>query len=197
MAALLTNQELALWTGNTLADVDADPFATDVIDKVSQMVCFLGAHDGAQIDPVTLETIPEWTLVAGPGLAPVDVRMVVLQVCKRTYENPRQVVQEGNIGPIGGDRVLDVAAMLMELSEYERATITKYNPAGDPTPADTGVVFILPTTRGSETSMPGSPLYVGDNLQIGLEDSADPREWKIPLFNPGDPGDDLNYPDEA
>lgn len=197
MAALLTNQELALWTGNTLADVDADPFATDVIDKVSQMVCFLGAHDGAQVDPISLATIPEWSLVAGPGLAPVDVRMVVLQVCKRTYENPRQVVQEGNIGPIGGDRVLDVAAMLMELSEYERATITKYNPAGDPTPTDAGHIFVLPTTRGIETTVPQtSPIYVGDDQQINLDISDDPREWKIPLFNPGDPGDDANYDED-
>lgn len=185
MAALLTNQELALWTGNTLADVDSDDFATEVIDKVSEMICFLGGH-------------PNWTLVAGPDSAPVDVRMVVLQVCKRTYENPRQVVQEGNVGPIGGDRVLDIAAMLMELSEYERSTIVKYNPDGDPTPTDAGQVFILPTTRGIETTLPQtSPLYVGDDQQVNLDVSADPREWKIPLFNPGDPGDDANYPDEV
>ncbi len=182
MADLLTKNELAIWTGNDVGEVAADPFARETIEKVSEMVCFLGGH-------------PDWTLEAGDDQAPVDVRMVVLQVCKRTYENPRQVVQEGNIGPLGGDRVLDVAAMLMELTDYERDTITKYNEDGDITGA-ANVFTITTTTAGSTTLQQTSPLYVGDNLQVGLADSDDPREWKIPLFNPGDPGDDANYDED-
>lgn len=181
MANLLTLTTLATWTGSDEDTVLDDEFAADVIAKVSELVCFLGGH-------------PNWSLETGDDLAPVDVRMVVLQVCKRTYENPRQVIQEGNIGPIGGDRVLDAAALLMDLTEYERSVVTKYNPEGDPTPTDAGQVFLIPTTRGIETIAPQtSPMYIGDDGQIGLVASADPREWKVPFFNPGDPGDDANY----
>lgn len=198
MADLLTPATLARWTQNDEAEVTADPFALDLIDKVSELVCFLGGHDGTLFD-ANGDLIPEWNITANPGLAPIDVQMVVLQVCKRSYENPGQVVQEGNIGPIGGDRVADTQALFLELSDSERATVTKYNPNGDPTPdADgPGTIFTIRTTRGDETTLPQtSPLYVGDDQQINLETSDDPREWKIPLFNPGDPGDpgdDSNY----
>src|SRR5690242_20700393 len=132
MADLITPRELALWTGNTEADVVADPFAAEVMEKVSEMVRFLGGH-------------PEWVLDPGVNQVPYDVRLLVLVVAKRCYENPGQVVQEGSVGPIGGDRVLDVAAMLFDLSETERATLTKYNPAGDPDAAGEGV-WVLRTT---------------------------------------------------
>jgi hypothetical protein len=195
MADLLTTATLAKWTQNDPAEVAADEFAVDLIDKVSQLICFIGGHDGTKIDPVTGDAIEEWTLDSGPDQAPIDVQMVALQVIKRSYENPGQVIQEGSVGPLGGDRVADVQALFMDFTDSERATLSKYNIDGDPTTQDgAGEVFTLQTTRGSETTMPQtSPLYVGDNLQINLESSADPREWKIPLFNPGDPGDDSLY----
>lgn len=194
MANLLTLSDLAVWTDGDVDEVSADPKAIDVISKVSELVCFLGGHDGTKVDSAG-DPIPEWTLNDDPSKAPIDVRMVVLAVCKRTYENTRQVIQEGSISVIGGDRFLDTAALLYELTEREQGIITKYNVDGDPTPdPDSGEVFVLPTTRGDETTLPQtSPLYIGDNQQINLETSADPREWKIPLFNPGDPGDDSNY----
>jgi hypothetical protein len=180
MADLLTPRELALWTGKTEAEVVEDAFAAEVIDKVSQLAQFIGGQ-------------PLWSLVPGEHAAPFDVRMVVLQVCKRAYENPRQVVQEGGVGPIGGDRVLDVAALLLDLTESERATLTKYNPAGDPDGGDTEL-FVLQTTRGQETTMKAVTLYVGDDQQINMHEgqSAYP-EWKFPLFSPGDPGDPNLY----
>lgn len=203
MAALLTTATLAKWTQEDPAEVAADPFAIDLIDKVSQLVCFIGGHDGTKDDPDSEldppDKIPEWSLVADTPadaiVAPIDVQMVVLQVCKRSYENPGQVLQDGSIGPIGGDRVTDVQALFMDFTEAERATISKYNVDGDPTVQEgAGEVFVLQTTRGDETTLPQtSPLYMGDNMQVGLAESADPREWKIPLFNPGDPGDDANY----
>lgn len=192
MADLLTLDTLARWTQRDVGEVYADPFAADLVDKVSQLVCFIGGHDGSKTDAAG-DPVPEWDLVSGSTQAPIDVQMVVLQVCKRSYENPGQVIQEGNIGPIGGDRVADVQALFMELTESERATIAKYNPDGDPDPTEgAGTVFVLSTTRGDETTL-RSPLYVGDDQQVGLAESADPREWKIPLFNPGDPGADENY----
>lgn len=182
MADLLTTATLARWTQNDQAEVDADPFAADLITKVSALVCFLGGH-------------PNWTLDAGPDQAPIDVQMVALQVIKRSYENPEQIIQEGNIGPIGGDRYADQHALFAEFTDAERATLIKYNPDGDPDAGATqGQLFVIPTTRGDETTLPQtSPLYMGDSEQIGLEASADPREWMIPMFNPGDPGDDARY----
>jgi hypothetical protein len=195
MAALLTTDTLAKWTQEDPAEVAADPFAVDLIEKLSQLVCFVGGHDGTKTDPVTLEIIPEWTLDLGPTQAPIDVQMVMLQVAKRSYQNPDQVLQEGSVGPLGGDRVADIQALFMDFSESERRTIAKYNVDGDPTPQDgAGEIFTLATTRGDETTMPQtSPLYVTDDQQVNLDTSADPRPWMIPLFNPGDPGDDANY----
>lgn len=195
MADLLTTATLAKWTQNDPAEVAVDEFAIDLIDKVSQLICFIGGHDGTKIDALG-DTIPEWTLVQGATQAPIDVQMVALQVIKRSYENPGQVIQEGSIGPLGGDRVADTQALFMDFTEAERRTLSKYNIDGDPTDTtgDSGEIFTIRTTRGEDASMPQtSPLYMGDNLQVGLAESADPREWMIPMFNPGDPGDDSLY----
>ena len=194
MADLLTPQTLAKWTQEDPVEVAADEFALDLIDKVSQLICFIGGHDGTKYD-ASGDVIPEWVLTAGPDQAPIDVQMVALQVIKRSYENPGQVLQEGSIGPLGGDRVADVQALFMDFTDAERRTLSKYNVDGDPTTQeDTGEVFVLATTRGAETTLPQtSPIYIGDDQQVGLAESADPREWMIPLFNPGDPGDDSNY----
>lgn len=194
MADLLTTATLAKWTQEDPAEVEADPFAKDVIDKVSQLICYIGGHDGTVLD-ANGDTLPEWTLELGPTQAPIDVQMVALKVIKRSYQNPDQVVQEGSIGPLGGDRVADIQALFMDFTEDERKVIAKYNPNGDPSGVteDAGTIFTVRTSRGDETTLSTSPLYVGDNLQIGLAESADPREWKIPMFNPGDPGDDSRY----
>lgn len=194
MADLLTTATLAKWTQSDPTEVAADAFAVDLINKVSQLVCFIGGHDGTKLD-ADGEVLPEWTLAQGPTQAPIDVQMVALQVIKRSYENPGQVIQEGSIGPLGGDRVADVQALFMDFTDKERATIARYNPAGDPAGTEgAGEVFTLRITRGEDYGMPQtSPLYMGDNQQINLAESADPREWKVPMFNPGDPGDNSKY----
>lgn len=196
MADLLSTATLANWVQEDPAEVAANPFAVDLISKVSALICFLGGHDATKYTSATPPVlIPEWTLSAGPSLAPIDVQMVALQVIKRSYENPTQIIQEGAVGPLGGERYADTHALFMDFTEAERKTLTKYNVDGDPTPGDgSGEIFVLATTRGYETTLPQvSPLYVGDNMQTGLAESVDPREWKIPLFNPGDPGDDSLY----
>lgn len=195
MADLLTTATLAKWTQEDPAVVAVDEFAIDLIDKVSQLICFIGGHDGTKLDALGV-AIPEWDLVQGATQAPIDVQMVALQVIKRSYENPGQVIQEGSIGPLGGDRVADTQALFMDFTEAERRTLSKYNIDGDPTDTtgSAGEIFVIQTTRGEESALPQtSPLYMGDNLQVGLAGSADPREWMIPLFNPGDPGDDSLY----
>lgn len=191
MADLLTTATLAKWTQNDAAEVAGDPFAVDLIAKISALACFLGGHDGTKVDSEGTP-IPEWDLEVGPTMAPIDVQMVVLQVAKRSYENPGQVVQE-SVGPLQ-ESVTDVQALFMDFTDRERATLTKYNVDGDPNPSeDSGVVFTVATTRGDETTLPDTPLYVSDNQQPGLATSPDPRPWMIPLYNPGDPGDPNNY----
>ena len=194
MADLLTTATLAKWTQEDPDEVAGDPFAVDLIDKVSQLICYIGGHDGTVLD-ANGDLLPEWTLELGPTQAPIDVQMVALKVIKRSYQNPDQIVQEGSIGPIGGDRVAEIQALFMDFSEDERKVIAKYNPNGDPSGVteDAGTIFTVRTSRGDETTLSASPLYVGDNMQVGLAESADPREWKIPMFNPGDPGDDSRY----
>lgn len=181
MADLITSTELARWTRNDPTEVAADPFALEVMEKVSNLARFLGGHE-------------EWTRDGDTTQAPFDVLMVVLKICKRTYENPGQVVQEGSVGPIGGDRVLDVAALLFDLTEAERATLTKYNTTGDPDATKTEL-WVQPTTRGGRDLISEAILYLGDNQQINLDLSDDPREWMIPMFSPGDPGDPSLYED--
>jgi hypothetical protein len=199
MADLLTTATLAKWTQSDAAEVAADPFAADLIEKVSGLICFIGGHDGTKLDASSGAFVPEWSVTPVPpqAMCPIDVQMVALQVIKRSYENPGAVLQEGNVGPLGGDRVTDTQALFLDFTEMERRTIAKYNPDGDPTTGeDSGTIFTIPTTRGDETSLQDATLYVGDNQQVNLEISDDPREWKIPLFNPGDPGDPNNYDEE-
>lgn len=199
MANLITLGTLAKWTQTDVSEVAADPFASDLISKVSQLICFIGGRDGTKFDTSGLVPVPilQWALAATTTsiVAPIDVQMIALQVIKRSYENPGQVIQAGSIGPLGGDRVADTQALFMDFTEAERRAIAKYNIDGDPTAPDgAGEVFVVQTTRGNETTLPQtSPLYVGDNLQVGLSTSADPRGWMIPLFNPGDPGDNSLY----
>lgn len=167
MAALLSTEKLALWTQNEPADVAADPFAAEVIDVVSQLAQFLGGH-------------PDWSLTPGVNYAPFDVQLVVLQVAKRTYGNPDQEVATG-VGPISS-RVLDVAALLTDLTETERAVLTKYNPTGDPDGG--GGLWVLQTARDPASLMPEATLFVPDD---SLSD------WYIPMFSDGDPGDPALY----
>ena len=77
---LLTTRELALWTTQDESFVETDPFAAEVIEKVSELARFLGGH-------------PEWHLGNDEDKAPFVVLLVVLQICMRAYENPKLVGQ--------------------------------------------------------------------------------------------------------
>lgn len=184
---LITDHELAVWAGVEDSVITGDPLAQDVIARMSSYARFLGFAP-------KLEADYGWQTRAD---TPFDVKLIVLKVCRRSYTNPSEVVQEGNIGPIGGDRVRDEAALAMELTAAERETLTAYNPTGDPTSGDSSSLWVQPISGQDETELIAPVLYVGDDQQINLESSADPREWKIPLFNPGDPGDPNLYPDEV
>lgn len=173
---LITDHELAVWAGKTDQQVANDQLAQDVMAKVSGYAYFL-AGTGSD----------DWTYVT----APFDVKLVVLKVCRRAYVNPGEVVQEGGIGPIGGDRVRDEAAMSLEFTEAERAIITNYNPLGDPQDSGLNGLWVQPVENPTP-ELEDVILYIGDDQQVNLDISDDPREWKIPYFNPGDPGDPNN-----
>lgn len=170
MAHLISFAELATWTQNDVAEVTADPFAEEVLDKVSGLVRFLAGQ-------------PDWELAT----APFDARLVALVVAKRTYANPDQEVASG-VGPISS-RVLDVAALLLDLTDTERATLTKYNLDGDPNAG--GGLYLISIGSPAKVIL-DTVLYVGDDQQINLGDEL---EWMIPMFSPGDPGDPNLYPE--
>lgn len=171
MAHLITFAELATWTQSDVDEVTADPFAEEVLDKVSGLVRFLSGQ-------------PDWE----PETTPFDARLVALVVAKRSYANPDQE-KASSVGPIHGT-VLDVAAMLLDLTDTERATLTKYNTDGDPNAAPSGL-HLISMTAPAQVEL-ATVLYVGDDQQINL---GAEREWMIPLFNPGDPGDPNLYPE--
>jgi len=171
MAHLISFAELATWTQNDVAEVTADPFAEEVLDKVSGLVRFLAGQ-------------PEWEIAT----TPFDARLVALVVAKRTYANPDQEVATG-VGPISS-RVLDVAALLLDLTDTERATLTKYNADGDPDVGGGGL-YLISMTAPAQVEL-ATVLYVGDDQQINLGDEL---EWMIPMFSPGDPGDPNLYPE--
>lgn len=194
---LLTTETLERWTQNDPGSLAEDPLALELIDKVSQLICFIGGHNGSKLDAAGV-TIPEWTLDPGPAQAPIDVQMVALQVIKRSFENPTQVTSEGNVGPLGGDSHLDAYALFADFTESERATIARYNPDGDPDGLTSGgEIFTLSTTRGDDSYLKPVTIYVSDNLQVNMtpDQSAYPS-WDIPLYNPGDIGDPNNYDDD-
>ena len=166
MGNLITDQELATWTQREVSEVAQDPFAREVLDKVSGLVRFLAGQ-------------PTWELQT----TPFDARLVALMVAKRTYENPTQEVQS-NVGPIGS-RVLDVAAMLLELTESERSTLTKYNLAGDPNEKSTGL-WVQRIGIPEEQVVP-TPYFVPDDSY---------SDWYIPMFSPLDPGDPNLYTED-
>lgn len=164
---LITQQEFATWTQTPLATVSEDPFALEVMEKVSAYVRF-----------VAKKTVEQWPTAAA---LPYDARMVVLWMCKRTYTNPDQEKSTG-VGPISST-VLDEAALAMNLSESEAAVLMKY--AAEAEDADPGLwTFSL---GGVGPVLEPAYGYVTDDKQVNLGETL---PWMFPLYNPDDPGSD-------
>lgn len=167
--ALLTERELALWTQTTEAAIAADPFAAEVREKVS-----------AYVRSVAKQTIETWTLAN----LPADVKVIVLWMAKRTYQNPDQIVQEG-VGPLS-ERRLDEAAMGMALTESERQTLEDYaNSSSGGVGGGLYTISIDDTARDSQVPV---TVFVPDDSY---------SDWYLPVFSPGDPGDPNLYPEEG
>lgn len=178
---IITPQQLALWSQQDPETVAADPWALEVIQVFSDYARFLAGRDGTQTDS-TGATVEAWTA----STAPYDVKLAVLMASRRTYTNPDSETSS-TTGPISST-ILTEAALAGAFTDTELATIKGYNVGGDPSG-----LWVLHTTRGDDPVPVDEVLYVSDDQQVGLADSADPREWKIPLFNPLDPGSPALY----
>ena len=102
---LITPTELAVWTQTPQATIDSDPFAAEVMSKVSAFVKFLAGRDGTRFEEDGVTLVPEWTYET----APFDVKMVVLWMCKRTYVNPDQETSSG----VGSADVIGATAKVL------------------------------------------------------------------------------------
>lgn len=155
---LLTAAEVATWAQLDVADFGA--FETMVIDQAQQLVAQEAKH-------------AEWYDTTPIADVPFRARLIALNLARRTIVNPNQVLQEGSIGPIGGDRVRDAAALAMELSDAERAEL--HGLRGDGTM--TSGLWVLPTDQSDRIL---SDIYVFD------ESGSD---WGIPFATVGGTGE--------
>ena len=162
MAELITESEMALWTQRTVAELQADPFAAEVRSKVGDYLSFLAGH-------------PEWDV----STAPIDVRTIAIWMVRRTYTNPDQETSS-TVGPLAS-RTLDEAALAMALTDSEAATLARYKSEAA---GATGGLWTMSIGGAAATLQP--TVYLGDDSQVGLATSVDPREWMIPYLDPND-----------
>lgn len=149
MANLLTVADLKIWPG-VEADLEADdPWALFCISAASTKVNDVAGH-------------PEWTKLSAPPRA----RQIALHLTARSFLNPDSVIQEGNTGPLGGDRIADDFAHAFELTPSEEAELAGLVPGA--ALAGKGL-WIQPLTPGVEMELPDVFL---------LDDSG--SDWAIP-----------------
>lgn len=146
---IITPPEVATWAG--VPEASFGDRETMVIEHAQNLVADEAGH-------------PEW--IAGDlGTVPYRARIIALNLARRTIVNPDQIVQEGGIGPIGGDRVRDAAALAMELSQAEKDELHLLR--GDGT--SVAGLWIQPLTSGT-------PL---DTTAFVPDDSG--SDWFIPF----------------
>lgn len=151
----MTTQELATWTQREVADVEADPFAIEVLEKVSALVREIADQ-------------PTWE-IGGVNPIPFKARMRVISIVRRTYTNPDRLVSE-TTGPIS-ERRLDMAALAETLSPDEIALFESFKPDGS---GESGLwVLSMAGKRSDELRT----VYLSDDQQVGLGDGV---PWGIP-----------------
>lgn len=156
---LITLQEFATWTQTDLATLQADPFAMDVWTKTSDL-----AREYAEQ--------PTWDATT----APFKVKLLVLKIAKRTYLNPDQEIST-TTGPLSS-RVVDTAALAMDLSDEEEALLESYQPGAD----DNGL-WVASIGAGDDQYV--GTLYAQSIPQEGLGETL---SWDIPFLDPNDMG---------
>lgn len=132
---LETLDHLATWAeamGRDKATVLADPFATMVLERATELVV-----DAANLPPL-------WP--TDPTLVPGRCRTICLLVAARTYTNPRSIITEGT-GPLNESMLAKMAAA-MELTPDERAELEAIALENG---GDYGGLWTLRTTTGPES----------------------------------------------
>lgn len=155
---LITAPELATWA--QLDESNFSDFEEMVIEKAQYLVADEAGH-------------PEW-VVEDIATVPYRARIICLNLARRTLKNPDQIVQEGGIGPIGGDRVRDSAAMAMELSPAEKEELHGLRGDGTTPPG----LWVQPLGEGLPTL--GTTAYVPD---------ISGSDWLVPFGTLGDVGE--------
>ncbi len=148
---LLTLPELRTWTRRAIPD--ADPFALAVISAASLKV--LDECNNPE----------DWTSL---NLVPAMVRMIAVQLAKRTYKNPDAIIAEGGIGPLGGDRFIEDFARTLELTAAELDTLAKVTGVDA---KSEGGLWVQPLMSDQSTD---SILYLRD---------TDGSNWMIPFLD--------------
>jgi hypothetical protein len=164
---LITEAELATICRlpDNVIPAERAAFATMIIDLASDLV-----RDAARHEDWTADTIP------------FRAKVITLLVAKRSYQNPDGVLVEGAIGPIGGDRVTDLQAAGLYLTEAEMAELSALR--GDGTAASNpNRLWVLQVNGGlPETTTGYLPDSSGSDWLIPY---VDLRETDM-LNDPGD-----------
>jgi hypothetical protein len=157
MANLVTAQELAIWTSKDIATVAADPFATMVLAKATELIVDKAEQPGWEEDPSTAKR---------------RAKTICLLVASRTYLNPQGEIAT-NVGPLGAriPEAMAMAAGTMSLTEAEEAELEGMQPT---TPGQTGL-WVQPTTRVYKD--PVETIYLADNTG---------SDWEIPYLDPNE-----------
>jgi hypothetical protein len=118
MTPLLTADTLALLADEVESGLENPAYGDYCIQSASVLVADAAGR-------------PDWLGIAAdgaemtPNLAPRRAVMIAEQLAKRSYLNPNAVVQEGSIGPIGGDRTIEDFARTFEFTEVEAAYLAE------------------------------------------------------------------------
>lgn len=164
MTTIVSVAQLEVATQSVAGSLADDTFAAWVLEEASGLVCDTARH-------------PEWE--DDPSKAPRVARRICLMVAKRTYENPGSVIQEGAVGPLGGDRVLDAQAMGLNLTEAEEEELIDLRGGGN-----AGGLWVQPIGDGDA---PDRTVYLFDSSG---------SDWAIPYAD-FDSTDAFNTPDDV
>jgi hypothetical protein len=139
MADMLeTLDHLGTWAqamGRDKATVIADPFATMVLERATELVA----------EAASLPAL--WP--TDPTLVPGRCRTITLLVAARTYTNPRSIITEGT-GPLTESMLAKMAAA-MELTPDEKEELEAIAAENG---GDYGGLWVIQTTVGPESRIP-------------------------------------------
>lgn len=150
MAALVTISELSAWARQEVGYDDA--WAITVLEAASELVRSAAGQ-------------PTWERATAPARA----KQICAHVAARTYLNPDSVSSEGNLGPLGGDRIVEELAKALHLTAAERDELGAMAPAGGGA-GGRGGLWVQPI---NSTPLEGGDVYLAD-------DSG--SDWMIPYL---------------